>query len=107
MKCDIGYIYCLMYNNKPFYIGQTTRPKTRYNEHRYNCFIRKKDKYVYQYMRSITSNEKYFNDISLRILKIVKKSELSYYEMKYIKYCIDKKCSIYNNCVKTISYKNK
>ncbi len=107
MNCKIGYIYALYYKGKPFYIGQTTNTiKERFNEHRRRRYSNREYK-VYDYIKTITTKENFNNDIIIKPLKVVSIYDIDKTEMLYIKYCIDKGITIYNNCVKTNSYKIK
>ena len=107
ITCKVGYIYALYYNGYPFYIGQTTvKPRKRFNKHRTDTF-RSRQKDVYDFIKSVTTIEKFYDDISMRILKCCSVRDLNVEEMNYIKHCIRKKLTIYNNCVKTKSYRLK
>lgn len=101
MKCDLVYIYALILNNKPIYIGKTMDIKTRYRQHK-NAFNNNSRHLLYQELRKIILD---FNLITIKVLKITNTYESDLYEMKYIKYCINKKQDIFNNCSKTIHYK--
>lgn len=103
-NCKTGFIYALYYNGKPFYIGQTKdKLENRFRKHFNDCF-REKDKYVYNFIKSKTTKDMFFNDIKCKCIKICKLDDLDFEETKCIKYCIDRKICIYNNCVKTIRY---
>jgi hypothetical protein len=106
MDCKVGYIYALYHRRRPFYIGQTISIGDRLRSHK-SAFVSGKEKLVYQYIGSITTPKDFYTDISIRPLKVVSVYDLDYQEMVYIKYCVDRGMMIYNNCVKTISYKVK
>ena len=106
MDCKVGYIYALYHKGKPFYIGQTRSIKDRLRSHK-SAFVSGREKLVYQHIRSLTTPKDFYSDIKIRPLKVVSVYDLDYQEMIYIKYCIDRGIVIYNNCVKTISYKVK
>jgi len=93
---EIGYVYVLVIDNKPIYVGQSVSPKKRFNQHKSN-HKRNVDKYLY-------NNIKDFSKVEMKILKVCPKYELDYYEMFYIKKCIDKKIPILNDCVKAQTY---
>ena len=106
-----GIIYALYYNNMPFYIGQTTKLlKTRFSQHK--CFsfseqaynYNNTKRYLYNYIRSITTYESFYTDITIRLLKVVNIYELDSEEVRYIKHCINNKINLYNSCVKTNLY---
>jgi hypothetical protein len=103
MFCEIRYIYSLNINNKPIYIGQTKHVINRYVRHRYD-FNKKKNKKIYNVLNNYIDN---FDLVKIKTLKVCSVYEVNFYEMKYIKYCIDKNLKLLNNCVKTNSYKIK
>ena len=108
LKCPVGYIYALYYNNKPFYIGQTKdNVKKRLSLHKYKAFKSKRDTNVLLFIRSICNVDNFNEVISIRPLKIVTHYELKYQEAQVIKYCIDRGLKIYNSCTITNSYKYK
>ena len=106
--CKIGYIYCLYVDNKISYIGQTTQTlNRRLQQHKKDCF-RTREKRIYQYIKSIGITKEDFNErIKMKPLMVSSIYDLNLNEMKYIKYCIDRGKRIFNNDVKTISYKYK
>lgn len=104
IKCDVGYIYALYYNGKPFYIGQTKKTISyRFSQHK-NSFT-KRNKLVYRFLLSITDKYSFYDNVKIRPLKAVSVYNLDYEEMRYVKHCIDNGITIYNDCVKTNSYR--
>jgi len=97
-SCSIGYIYCLYYKGRPFYIGQSVVPKKRYWQHKNNAFVRNKAKDVYAFIRSITTFEMYDDDVAMKVIKCCKESDLRYYEVQAIKRCLKAILKIYNAC---------
>ena len=109
INCKVGCIYVLYYNNKPFYIGQTKdRLRTRIRKHFNSCFSSSsRYYYVYDFIKSKTTKDNFYNDITYKCLKICNVNDLDFEEVKYIKHCIDKDVKLFNSCVKTISYISK
>jgi predicted GIY-YIG superfamily endonuclease len=103
MFCEIRYIYSLNINNKPIYIGQTKDVKKRYGRHK-SDFNRKVNKKIYNVLNKYIDN---FDLVKIKILKVCSVYEVNIYEMKYIKYCLDRNVKLLNNCVKTNSYRIK
>ncbi len=95
-NCPIGYIYCLMIDKKPIYIGQTTNIKSRIKCHKQN--IKNNNKLIYRFIRWYAENNPGYL-FSIKILKCCPKYELDYYEKKYIKFCLNKGCKIKNDCI--------
>ena len=88
----------------PFYIGQTTKLlKIRFSQHKVKAF-NNTQRYLYDYIRSITTYENFYINITIRLLKVVNIYELDSEEVRYIKHCINNKINLYNSCVKTNSY---
>jgi len=107
-SCQIGYIYCLYVDNIIVYIGQTKRlPKERFRLHKYTCFDSKRqDKRIYEYIKSIgITKDDFSSRVIYKTLMVSPINNLDINEMKYIKHCINKDKIIYNNCVKTNSYR--
>lgn len=101
-KCRIGYIYSLMFNNKPFYIGQTKKSiYERIKGHYRDAFINKKYSDIYKYIRSISNSDNFYLLIKIKPLIICDIYDLRHNEIKCIKYCIDRNVKIYNSCVVT------
>jgi len=97
-NCKIGYIYCLLLDNKPVYIGQTTNIKRRIKEHRHN--IKNIDKLIYRYIRWYSKiRPNYLLDI--KILRCCSVDELNSYEKRYIHFCLKKGFKIKNDCIYT------
>lgn len=105
-ECKIGYIYCLYVDNKISYIGQTTQlVKRRLSKHKTDCF-REREKEIYQYIKSLgITKEDFYKRVILKPLMVSSIYDLNLNEMKYIKYCIDRGKNIFNNDVRTISYR--
>jgi hypothetical protein len=98
-KCNISYIYALIYDKKPIYIGQTKTLYRRYNEHIRN-FKKIKNKKLYL---------DFYGDCvpSIKIIKICSEYDSDYYELFYIEKCLKKGFILLNNCVKTNDLKIK
>lgn len=103
--CKISYVYALYYRGIPFYIGQSVNPYKRLNKHKCSCFTSNSKKTVYSFIRKVSSKEYFYTDISIRILKCVYIYDIDKEEMKYIKFCLDKGNKLFNDCVKTNSYR--
>lgn len=97
-NCQIGYIYCLLLDGKPVYIGQTINVKNRIKAHKHS--IKNADKLIYRYIRWYSKiNSDY--TLNIKILKCCSIKELDFYEKKYIHFCLKKGYKIKNDCVYT------
>jgi len=108
IKCPVGYIYCLYVDGIVSYIGKTEKSvKDRYSLHKYDCFTsHRSEKEIYKHIKSLgITIDDFSNRVIAKPIMVSSLYDLNLNEMKYIKYCIDKGKNIFNNCVKTNSYK--
>jgi hypothetical protein len=97
-NCKLGYIYCLMLDNKPIYIGQTLNIRKRFKEHK--CNIKDNNKLIYRYIRWYSEIKPNYT-FDIKVLKCCSDKELNSYEKRYIYFCIKKGYNIKNNCIYT------
>lgn len=115
-----GKVYCLTYEDVPFYIGQTKdKLIKRLDNHFYSSFQSNNKYYLYEHIRLICDYDyNNFEKISICFLdsccgftcsdcynkKVSNKCVVNDIEFEWISKCIDIKLPIYNSCSKTIKY---
>ncbi len=95
-----GFIYALMHNQIPFYIGQTIDPDSRNYSHMACCRLTRTNEYqnknLYDYIRKLDNG---YDDVTFHIVKKCPISQLKDEEKKTIYYCLKiKNIDLLNNC---------